>query len=130
MFKKMLSLSLSLSLLGGTAVPSFHAESPQSPTQQVISEKSYEIKNTKDYYKKYKHIEKKYKELSQNKSGSWSNIAKHPFNIIFKSELYMFFGAIISGLIFDGHPMIGATLTALSGVYGGIKEAKKFYKSN
>ena len=131
MFKKMLSLSLSLSLLVGTTIPSSRAESLQSPTQQVISEKSSESKNSKDYYKKYKDIKKQYKKLSnENKPGGWSNVIKHPFNIIFNSELYMFFGAIISGSIFDGYPTLCAALTAASGIYGGISEAKKFYKSN
>ena len=131
MFKKMLSLSLSLSLLVGTTIPSSRAESLQSPTQQVISEKSSESKNSKDYYKKYKDIKKQYKKLSnKNQPGGWSNVIKHPFNIIFNSELYMFFGAIISGSIFDGYPTLCAALTAASGIYGGISEAKKFYKSN
>mgnify|MGYP004488482739 FL=1 len=135
MFKKILSLSLSLSLLVGTTIPSSRAESLQSPTQQVISEKSSESKNSKDYYKKYKDIKKQYKKLSNknqpnNKPSGWSNVIKHPFNIIFNSELYMFFGAIISGSIFDGYPTLCAALTAASGIYGGISEAKKFYKSN
>ena len=135
MFKKILSLSLSLSLLGGAAVPSFRAESPQISTQQVTSEKSCEIKKTEDYYKKYKEIKKQYKKLSQenqskNKPSGWSNVIRHPFKIIFKSGLYMIVGSIISGFLFYEYPTLCKVLTVVSAICGGVSEAEKFYKPN
>lgn len=67
MFKKVLSLSLSLSLLGGAAVPSFYAESPQSSIQQTTADNIKPIEETKSKisHKEYKKLKEKFKKLKK-----------------------------------------------------------------
>ncbi len=65
MFKKILSLSLCLSLLGIGTGPSFRAESPKSNSQSVSSSKKNEDEKLefKDYNEKYEILSKKYENL-------------------------------------------------------------------
>lgn len=137
MFKKLLSLSLGLSLFCGHAIPAFHAESTKNHSQQVISNESYENKNSKDYRKKYKEFKEKYEnikeeckkctESSRNANRGWKGVVQHPFRIIFKSGLYSIVGTCVSGIFFLGSPGIHAFLTLACGICGGISEAMKWY---
>ena len=124
-----------MSLLGGAAVPSFHAKSPKNSTPYVILEKSCENNYTKDYYTKYKNIKEKYEKLSKqtqsdNKPGGWINVIRHPFQIMLTSELYLIAGAIISDLFFPGNVPVCAALAAASATCGAISKAASLYKSN
>lgn len=82
MFKKLLSLSLCLCLIGGCAGPAFYAESPKNTSQQVVSSKP-EVKNESNTSiensdkSETKSLEKTIKK-SSNKKSVWSVIKNNP----------------------------------------------------
>ena len=86
MFKKLLSLSLCLCLIGGCAGPAFYAESPKNTSQQVVSSKP-EVKNESNTSienfdkSETKNLEKPIKK-SDNKKSVWSVIKNYPSNFL------------------------------------------------
>lgn len=71
MFKKILSLSLCLSLLGISMSPSFSAESSKSNLQSVSSNKEIKVNKNKkssfkDYSEKYDTLSKKYEKFKKD----------------------------------------------------------------
>ncbi len=86
MFKKLLSLSLCLCLIGGCAGPAFCAESPKNTSQQVVSSKP-EVKNESNTSiensdkSETKNLEKTIKK-SSNKKSAWSVIKNHPLKFL------------------------------------------------
>ncbi len=66
MFKKTLSLLMSLSLIGGGIAPTFYAESPQSSVQQKtdLNESIKEMKS-KISHEEYKKLKENFKKLKK-----------------------------------------------------------------
>lgn len=129
MFKKLLSLSLSLSLFGGCATPAFYA-TPSSSIQEKATQNSENI-----YYEKYKKMKKRYKALEnalqeskrENENNSLENARLYVLKVVITSVTYLIMGAFVSGMFLSGHTILQSVLTLAAGACGGFREILKCY---
>lgn len=125
MFKKLLSLSLCFSLLGGCTTPAFHA----TPSSNIQEKETKNSENT--YYVKYKKLKKKYRALEdsiqKSNDKNSKNVQLYALRVVATTVTYLVMGAFVSAVFFSGYPLIQSALVFTSGACGSIKEILKGY---